>query len=224
MKKIQILLALALALNFSLSAQTKKSYLTSDGELIFSFANYQIGSEKVSTPPRFTCFFHYGRYKHIDLGKNLGLYAGMAIRNVGFSSKISDTLVKRRVYTIGVPVAFKVGDLGNDKYLYAGAEGEFAFHFKEKTFINDNKTKQSEWFSKRNNLFLPSVFVGVNFKSGLNLKFKYYLENLYNPDYTKDGKKLYENVESSQMFYFSVSMNLRKGSYYGKSKTYNKNS
>lgn len=223
MKKILLLLAVACIGHANLIAQ-KKTHGTSDGELIFSFANYQLNGQSINTPPRFTAFFHYGKYQHLDLGKNFGLFAGAAIRNVGFSSKISDTLVKRRVYTIGVPVAFKIGDLGNDKYFFAGAEGEFAFHFKEKTFINDKKTKESEWFSSRNNLFLPSVFVGVNFKSGLNLKFKYYLEDLYNPNYTKNGQKMYENVTSSQMFYFSISMNVRKGSYYGKSKTYNKTS
>jgi hypothetical protein len=223
MKKLAMLATFALLLGTSVKAQIKK-HTTSDGELIFSFADYQIGDDKINTPPRFTLFFHYGKYQHIDFTKNFGLYTGMAIRNVGFTSKVTDTMVKRRVYTIGVPLAIKIGDLGNDKYLYAGGEGELAFHFKEKTFVNDVKKKESEWFSSRNNLFLPSVFVGVNFKSGLNLKFKYYLEDFYNKDYVKDGKKIYQNVASSQMFYFSIAMNLRKGSYYGKNRTYNKNS
>jgi hypothetical protein len=223
MRKLLSLLLILIAFAQTTFSQ-KKSYGTTNWELIFSFAEYQLKGEKINTPPRFSFVFHFGKYKHLDLTKNIGLYSGAAMRNVGFSSKISDTLVKRRVYTIGVPLAIKIGDLGNDKYLYAGGEAEFAFHFKEKTFVNDKKTKESEWFSSRNNLFLPSVFVGVNFKSGLNLKFKYYLEDLYNTDYTKNGMKLYENVNSSQMFYFSISMNVRKGSYYGKSKTYNKNS
>ncbi len=223
MRKLLILVIILIASNQNSFAQ-KKSYSTTDWELIFSFADYQLKGEKINTPPRFSCVFHFGKYKHLDLTKNIGLYSGAAMRNVGFSSKISDTLVKRRVYTIGVPLAIKIGDLGNDKYLYAGGEAEFAFHFKEKTFINDKKTKESEWFSSRNNLFLPSVFVGVNFKSGLNLKFKYYLEDLYNSNYTKNSQKVYENVTSSQMFYFSISMNIRKGTYYGKSKTFNKTS
>lgn len=223
MRKLLWLVIMLIALTQNTIAQ-KKSYTTTDWELIFSFADYQLKNEKINTPPRFSCFFHFGRYKHIDLSKNIGLYSGLAIRNVGFSSEISDTLVKRRVYTIGLPLAVKVGDLGNDKFLYAGAEAEIAFHFKEKTFINDNKTKESEWFSSRNNLFLPSVFVGMNFKSGLNLKFKYYLEDFYNSGFTKNGQVVYKDVNNSQIFYFSISMNVRKGSYYGKSKTYNKNS
>lgn len=130
--------------------------------------------------------------------------------------------MKRRNYYIGVPLALKIGNLKNDTYLFGGVEGEFAFNYKEKVFVNENKLddlKFSTWFSDRTNAFMPSAFVGLNLKSGLNLKFKYYLRDFYNKDYTAQGVKIYDNTKS-QMFYFSLAMNIRTISTTGK--TYNK--
>jgi hypothetical protein len=217
MKKLAPLFLFLILGISSLRAQTK-TYSTSSGELIFSFADYKINSAAVNTPVRFTCFFHVGGYQHVDFTNNVGLYSGLALRNVGFTSTSADSFnkVKRRQYTIGVPLAIKIGDLGNDTYLFAGGEAELAFHYKEKFFKDDVKQSQKDraWFSARTNLFLPSVFVGVNFKGGANIKFKYYLEDFYNTNYTTtDGTKKYGNVNSSQMFYFSLSLNIRNASY-----------
>lgn len=205
MKRILLtIFVLVASLNMAQSQSSSKSYTTYSGELIFSFADYKINNEQVNTPVRFTCFFHLGGYRHQDFTKNFGAYTGLAIRNVGFTSTVTDTMVKRRQYTLGVPIALKLGDLGNDTYLFAGGEGELAFHYKEKTFYDDVKQKKEKaWFSNRTNLFLPSVFVGINFKGGANLKFKYYLQDFYNTSYTTGGVKKYENVTSSNMFYIS---------------------
>ncbi|MDZ4668570.1 MAG: hypothetical protein SGJ00_11910 [bacterium] len=200
-------------------AQVKK-YATSSGELIFSFADYKMKGEQVNTPVRFTCFFHYSGNKHVDFSDKFGLYTGAAIRNVGFTSTNGDTMIKRRNYYIGIPLAIKIGNLKKDKYLFAGVEGDFAINYKEKLFINEiKKDKFNIWFCNRTNAFLPSAFVGVNFKSGLNLKFKYYLKDFYNKNFVASGVKIYENTQS-QVFYFSLSMNIRNQQIY--KTTYNK--
>jgi hypothetical protein len=221
MRKL-LLLTISLLAVASLQAQIK-NYSTSSGELIFSFADYKINNEQVNTPVRFTCFFHLGGYEHFDFSDKVGMYTGLAIRNVGFTSKnnAGDTLMKRRNYYLGVPLAIKIGNLKEDNYFFAGVEGDFAFHYKEKLFVAEEKiNKFTVWFSDRTNTFMPSAFVGVNFKSGLNLKFKYYLRDFYNKNFTTGGVKIYENVNSSQMFYFSLAMNLRNANYSNKS--YNK--
>ncbi len=199
-----------------------KPYSTGSGELIFSFADYKVNNQQINTPVRFTCFFHLGIFEHFDFSEHVGIYTGGAIRNVGFTSTKGDTMMKRRNYYIGVPLALKIGNLKNDTYLFGGVEGEFAFNYKEKVFVDENKLddlKFSTWFSERTNAFLPSAFVGVNLKSGLNLKFKYYLRDFYNKDYTAQGVKIYDNTKS-QMFYFSLAMNIRTITTTGK--TYNK--
>lgn len=201
-------------------AQVKK-YSTSSGELIFSFADYKINNEQVNTPVRFTCFLHLGVFEHFDFSKNIGLYTGGAIRNVGFTSTSGDTMIKRRNYYIGIPLALKIGNLAEDTYLFGGVEGEFALNYKEKLFVNEEKiNKFNVWFSDRTNAFMPSAFIGVNLKGGFNMKFKYYLTDFYNKNFTANNVKIYDNTKS-QMFYFSVAMNLRNSTYSGKT-TYNK--
>jgi hypothetical protein len=210
-----------LCLTVSTFAQ-KRRYTTTSGELIFSKADYQVNGAKVATPLRFTCFFHFGSYGHIDLTKHLGFYTGVAIRNVGFTSSKGDTLIKRRNYYLGFPLAIKIGNLKQNEYLYLGVEADLAFNYKEKVFVDENRIDRfNVWFSDRTNTFMPSAFVGLNFKSGLNIKFKYYLRDFYNKDFTSTLGKNYENT-ASQIFYFSLSMNVIDKFFKDTSRIYNK--
>lgn len=219
MKKLSFILFVLTFFVGKSNAQIK-TYGSSSGELIFSFADYKINDQQITTPVRFTCFFHAGAFQHFDFNNHVGLYTGGAIRNVGFTSTTGDTMIKRRNYYIGVPLAIKLGNMGEDTYLYGGVEGEFALHYKQKLFYNDEKVaKSTAWFSNRTNMFMPSAFIGVNLKGGLNIKFKYYLTDFYNKEYTENGVKIYDNTKS-QMFYFSLSMNIRHSVYVNQ--TYNK--
>ena len=85
---------------------------------------------------------------------------------------------------------------------FGGAEYEFAFHYKYKWWDNGEKHKVSEWFSNRTNRFLPSVFAGVQFPKGFNIKLKYYLTNLLNPNFQKGDhpRHNYSDYKKSQMF------------------------
>ncbi len=196
--------------NFVVLAQNKP-YTTKSGEFIFSFANYKVKNAQLNTPLRFTCFFHATTLLHFDFNNYAGLYTGLGIRNVGFISENIDTLIKRRNYYVGIPLAIKFGNLNRDNYLYAGVEGELGLNYKEKMFINDAKiNKFNVWFSDRTPLFMPSAFVGLNLNSGFNLKFKYYFYNFLEKgyDYTINNVKVYQTTES-KIFYFSIAYNVR---------------
>ena len=56
-----------------------------------------------------------------------------------------------------------------------GAEAEFAIAYKQKVYENDEKSKSSEWFSDKTNIFLPSTFAEIRSKQGGYIRFKYYL-------------------------------------------------
>jgi hypothetical protein len=200
------------------TSETKSQvvYPVSSGEIIFSFADVERNGVNVPTNMRFTVFFNYGQYWHFDIGNNVGFYTGGAIRNVGFITDEDNFKVKRRSYTLGVPLALKLGSFGDNFYIFGGGEYEWLFHYKQKIFQNDNKIKRTEWLSDRTARFLPSLFAGIQFPKGLNIKFKYYLDEFLNRDFT--GTDLGEPVDYSefnqtQIFYVSVSFQLKGKKY-----------
>lgn len=212
MKKIVLMALIAMA-GMALKAQSKVYSITS-GEMIFSWADVEqtINGEaqSINSIPRFSMFFHVGQYLHMDLTNNVGLFSGAAIRNIGFITE-DDALdiekEKHRSYTLGVPLALKLGSFRNHFYLYGGGEYELLFHYKYKYWIDGEKHKTSEWFSDRTNRFVPSVFAGVQFPGGLNVKVKYYLDDFLNNDFKKgdNPRNDYSRFGKTQMFYISLS-------------------
>ena len=144
------------------------------------------GNSNIGTP-RFTAFLHIGATAHINFNSHVGLFSGLGIKNIGFIEKFdnSDSTVKRRVYTIGLPLGLKVGNMfGN--YAMIGGGVDFPFHFKEKGFVKrSNKVKEGEWFGQQTAAVMPYVFVGAHFKPGINVKLQYYPTNFLNQDYQK---------------------------------------
>ena len=205
---------------FALTSNAQVSvYRSSGGEVIFSGADVSIssadlGTVDVNTNTRFTLFFHVQQFLNVDLNNRIGFYTGGAIRNVGLIKEDlyqymgftgvdsnhpnwnKNTKIKRRSYSLGFPLALKVGLLDKHYYLYAGGEYEWMFHYKQKQFIDDNKTKYTEWFSDRVNTWVPSLFAGVQFPGGVNLKFKYYMKDFLNTDF--QGVDFGQNVDYSQ--------------------------
>ncbi|TLX76611.1 hypothetical protein E9993_06900 [Labilibacter sediminis] len=213
MRKFIILLAFV-ALTATISAQTN-IYSVSSGELIFSWSevDQQIEEEmiNVNSKLRFTLWFHVGQYLNFDFTNSLGLYTGMALRNVGFITEDSDYGLEKRVhrsYNLGVPLALKLGSFKDHFYIYGGGEYELLFHHKEKYWVDGQKHKTSQWFSDKTNRFVPSAFVGVQFPKGLNLQFKYYLDDFLNHDY-KRGSADFSDYKKTQLFYVSLSVRLR---------------
>jgi len=235
MKKLILIPAIAMAFTTS-HLQAQGIYRSGGGEIIFSSADVQFAPTAgnpvdVSTNMRFTLFFHVQQFVNFDVTNWLGFYTGGAIRNVGFIvedlyqnvgfSNIDNTnenwnkntKVKRRSYSLGFPLAFKLGSFDKNYFLYAGGEYEWMFHYKQKLFIDGNKAKYTEWFSDRTNTWVPSVFAGVQFPGGVNLKFKYYLDNFLNTDFTgRDfGNEVdYSRFESTGIWYISLAFVLNK--------------
>ena len=239
MKTILIFFFTVLILLPGSNIDAQKVYSVTSGEMIFSFGNIEFtedflqahpGASAANTALRFTIFFHLGEYWHIDLNNNIGLISGIGLRNIGLISnetlpELTDNSsgefiqykIIRRSYTLGVPLMFKFGSFKDHMYFFGGAECELAFHFKEKYWINTynrsgTKRKSTEWFGSQIPTFLPSVIGGVQLPGGINIKFKYYLSDFFNHDFSAGNQNnpLYSvsdlnRYKTSQLFYVSLS-------------------
>jgi hypothetical protein len=242
MKSKFYLVVMMIAGVISIPATAQKVYPVTSGEIIFSQSNSSFtqsflvqypGASLQDDNVRFTCFLHIGQYFHMDFNNSFGIYSGLAIRNVGMITNetlpqtvsttgedvpYSQYNVIRRQYMLGVPLAIKLGSFKNHYYIFGGGEYEMAFHFKEKYWTGSYdrsgpKTKSTEWFASQTPTFLPSVFVGIQFPGGVNLKFKYYLNDFLNNSYKsgnndQDGA-LYNlsdlrRYQSTQLLYVSL--------------------
>jgi hypothetical protein len=205
-----------LVLGHGLQAQSKKTYWTTGGEWILSFADIKQNGANLSSIARFSPVFNFQNLANFDRTEKFGLFAGFAIRNVGFIYDVpnSNIRMKYRTYNLGIPVGIKLGNL-NRTFFYGGYELEIPFNLKTKTFTNEDKTsKNSVWFSGQTNTFMSAVFVGVQLPYGANLKFKYYLTNFFNKNYTAQDAsgnpyKPYQNMQVN-VFYFSLNFFLFK--------------
>jgi len=224
MTRASFLLPLALVF-VTFEVQAQKIYHSNGGEIIFSGADVGFNGIDVNTNLRFTLFFHTQHHVNFDFTNNIGLFTGFGIRNVGFivddlyqnvgfsdvdethSNWNKSTKVKRRSYSLGFPVALKVGNFDKNFFVFAGGEYEWMFHYKQKLFIDGNKTKYTEWTSDRVNPWIPSLFAGIQFPQGFRLKFKYYMDDFLNTSFTgvDFGEQVdYSQFESTGMWYISV--------------------
>jgi hypothetical protein len=198
---------------FSQSEKSKsKAYVTTGGELIFSFANTEQNGNSLGSVMRFSPVFNLQVMVNQDMSKNFGLFTGLSVRNVGYitddyKDPANNLIYKKkfRTYNLALPLGFKVGDL-NKTFFYGGYEAELAFSYKEKTYDGGDKiSKISGWFSDRNELFQHGFLVGVQFPRGVNVKFKYYLSEFHNQDYTTNANiKPYAGLKTNIMY---VSLN-----------------
>lgn len=244
------LLTYAQESNDTIVKQKNKIYTSAGGEFIFSFVNTNTDIEDPTM--RFSAWFHMQFHWHYDFTNNIGGFWGLGSRNIGYITKpnsnniyvenftrynsdteeyelsnkyTSDqriTVVKRREYTIGVPIGFKLGDFEKNQFLFFGGEIEFPFHYKNKVWVDGNKEFiESNWFSNQTNSYFLSVFAGVQMPWGMNFKFRWYLNDFMNTAYSTI--EVYDDVTSgttksvtvepyefvkSQVFYFSFGMNM----------------
>jgi len=230
MKRYLVLLALMIALS-STDITAQRFYHSSGGEIIFSGADVNFNGLDVNTNLRFTLFFHTQHLLNLDLTNNIGLFAGVGMRNIGLTTEDlyqnvgflditnehpdynKDTKVKRRSYSLGFPVALKLGSISKHFFLFGGYEWEWMFHYKQKLFIDGEKHKFKEWASDRVNPWVPSVFGGIQFPQGFRLKFKYYMDDFLNPGFTgiDFGEQVdYSQFQSTGMWFISLSFFLDK--------------
>ena len=251
-KKLYLLAIISLGF-ISIPSMAQKVYTETSGELIFSssqasfskaFTDKYPGASLISNNVRFTCFFHVAQYLHYNFGNNAGLMTGLGIRNIGMIT--DETLpqqvsgdgevpyagykIIRRQYTLGLPLALKFGAFDKHLFFYGGGEYEMAFHFKEKYWEGTDdrsgtKSKDTEWFSSQTPTFLPSVFGGIQFPYGFNVKFKYYLTDFLNNDYKGNGNSVagstfdisdQSRYDASNIFYVSLSWQFNPGEYLDK--------
>ena len=216
MKSYNAVLVILLTLCFANSNAQTKIYNSTSSEMIFSFATIEKGGDKINSNLRWSPVFNFQSLKNYDFSQHIGFFHGFAIRNVGFIYDIpgTDTLKKHRTYNFGIPIGLKIGNLENGQFIYGGYELELPFHYKEKLFINDDKKEvTSVWFGNQTNWYTQSVFVGVNFQRGFNIKFKYYLDGFFNKDYTETvngvRSKPFTNF-NAHVFYISIAWNVFK--------------
>src|SRR5215203_5172051 len=70
---------------FSQSEKSKsKAYVTTGGELIFSFANAEQNGNSMGSALRFSPVFNLQVMVNQDMNKNFGLFTGFSVRNVGY--------------------------------------------------------------------------------------------------------------------------------------------
>lgn len=175
-----------------------------DGPLLSFSGNVRDAGQHVPEIPRFTVFFNVGTNFNYDFSNSFGLFTGINLKNIGLITKENDSLkLKRRVYTVGVPLGFKIGDLKKGRlFFFAGGAYDLAFNYKEKQFINgDKRHKFNEWFSDRTPLFMPSLFAGFRFFPGIGLKVQYYPDNFFNKDFKDEHNATpYANLETKLFF------------------------
>jgi len=198
-------------------AVAQRTYVTTDSEMIFSMSQVSRPGLDIDTELRWTVYYHTGAYKNYDITDQFGLYYGLAIRNVGFITQNEViglnmlSTVKRRSYTLGVPLAVKIGDLGRNVFLFGGGEYEWLFHYKEKWFDGRERVyRETDWFSRKTNSLIPSLFAGINLRSGMTVTFKYYLDDFMNRSYRDPltGLRPYSDMDS-KVFYISLTKRFR---------------
>jgi len=221
MKKIiifSVFIFSAAVLGYSQSVRVAGAY----DSFILSFSKLSIDGKSVSSKPRFTCFLHLGFTVHVEFSKNIGIYSGLGIKNIGFisTSSVAGTpiMMKRRSYNLCLPLGLKIGAFHKNIAIFGGGTIELPFHYKEKYFENgEKKSKFTEWFSSRTPLYMYSAFGGIEFPLGFYLKFQYYFNNFLNKSFSGDGITFAKY--DADVFYISFGFNFYNKKYKGDKST-----
>jgi hypothetical protein len=207
MKKMYLTATAVFITLVTVTAQRKTFYSTAGGDGgIFSLAAVKMNGNTVNPVLRWSPVFNLGVNYHWDASKNIGLFTGWNVRNIGLitddNKAVSKDRYKRRLYTFGVPLALKLGDLEKEHFFYAGGEVSLAVHYKEKRLVNgdkDKKQKFNEWFSDRTPRIMTAAFAGFHFKEHFNIKAQYYFTNFFNKEYNGAGGN-YSTYEANPFF------------------------
>jgi hypothetical protein len=216
MKQFCFILLLSLVI-YKSYGQEEKHYHTTTSEFIFSYNNVTNPAGQQFTPGvRFSGFFNDQEQFHFNFGAHTGMFTGVGIANVGMITyPIPGVELKQRVYSLGVPVALKLGNMSKRRYLALGAEAEYFFNYKIKTFIDGHKTKSNTWFPNQVNPFNPSVFLEYKFPLFLYIRLKYYLLDFLTSEAEmklNNGEVIPGYSQASKLFYLSFGYNFENKS------------
>lgn len=160
--------------------------------MIFSAAHIDPKKANQSQALRLSLWLNLGFTYNYNFCNTFGMYTGLDMKNIGYISKSTvlgtgEITNKRRVYALGMPLGFRLGNMKKRDYFFAGGGMDLAFHYKEKQWIGSrsNKIKFSEWFGSRSETFLPYVFAGFAYR-GTTIRVQYYPGSFMNQDYTLD--------------------------------------
>ena len=229
MKK-QFTLAAIIFFLLIVRANAQHNYTASAGEMIFSYGDVSTDSSDLSPIVRWSPVFNFQQQFHFNFSSSVGIYTGLGIRNIGLISHISadfeditgtifkrDITVKERAYSLGLPLALKLGNLDNGASVAIGAEAELMFNWKRKVIDEDQKEKSTGWFDDHLNVFNPSGFVEVHFTKGQYIRFKYYFLDFLNysgitlVDRDNNQSVVADYGSKSPLFYVSIgSMTLKR--------------
>ncbi len=235
MKRRKVFIAFSIVLFCgSLNIYAQKIYTVSSGEMIFSRADVNLTDAYMQAyplaridynPTRWTVFLHLGQYIHTDFSDNIGFFTGSSLRNVGYISderlpRISNPTsiddyqnykVIRRTYNVGIPLALKIGSFSNHMYFFGGGEMEWAFVAKHKWWESHSrsgpKVKRLDWFPRDIYALQPSVFAGIQFPKGFNVKFRYYLTDYIRKENVSNDPLNVANLgryQSPRLMYISL--------------------
>ncbi len=224
------------------TTKSQEIYTAQNIDYIFSTGNINYGSKKYISGMRFTAWYNFEESFHINFNNNFGIYTGLGVKNIGiayspdsiyfhgaeeekyyktaqYTNNNTLTDVKQRIYTLGMPLALKFGNITRGFCFFIGGQYDYSLHYKEKIWINKSKKKYSEWFGNETNTFLPSLFAGVKFPNETIIKIRWYLQNFLNTNHTTNlynettktstEIKPYENYDT-QLFYISVGAIIEK--------------
>ena len=169
-----------------------------EGSLL-QFSTFETGNYTRLTIPRFTYFFNFGVEASPRKCKHLIPYMGLNLKNLGMITRADSVRTKYRIYTLGLPIGLRLR-IGHQTYLKAGVDINWAFNYKEKTFINDKKkTKFNEFFSDRTPALFAGMFAGIEVNK-MKITATCYPSNFFNQDFeSKAGVKVYQNTKA-QLF------------------------
>ncbi len=165
-------------------AQEATRFVSASGEINFSSARIvtESGTEGGNVL-RFAPWFNIQMYNNIDY-KNHGYFMGFTVRNIGFIYKKDNEKWIARNYALGIPLGLKWGNMKGGNFLYLGYEFEMPINYRERYYRNDSKERVFNiWFSDRVTQFTHAGFLGFNFRSGFNVKFKYYFTEFLNSSF-----------------------------------------
>ncbi|MDR2963308.1 MAG: hypothetical protein LBU90_06735 [Bacteroidales bacterium] len=200
-----------------ITVKKKSIYSTLVADMSFQMANKQLSTEEQSeVTMRTIVFTNWAHYTHFNFNNNVGAIAGWGVRNIGIRAhnELIDSVVYRhtvrRIYTLNASLAVKLGSFSKHCFAYGGGEYDMAFHFRQRLKTKTNsRIKDGEWWSTATDRFLPSVFVGMQFPHGVNIKCSYYLHDFFNRNYT--GKITnFPVYEQSRMINVSLSLQFQK--------------